>query len=134
MSIKHDIFVENTNEYYVYEPNIGDIVFFDDIWFCRSIVDKIQKLNNGHILIHVVAVDPTAHSGWFNKDKVEINVSPKITWKEYHEYYDKPVFINRQPTQILVPEQDTGVLIDLFGWSSKEMIDKYIRGGRNYEQ
>lgn len=58
----------------------------------------------------------------------------KLPGKEYREYYDKPVFINRQPTQILVPEQDTGVLIDLFGWSSKEMIDKYIRGGRHYEQ
>lgn len=134
MGIKHDIFVENIDEYYVYEPNIGDIVFFDDIWFCRSIVDKIQKLNNGHILIHVVAIGPGAYSGWFNKDKVEINVSPKITWKEFREYYDRPVFINRQPTQILVPEQDTGVLIDLFGLSSKEMIDKYIRGGKHYEQ
>lgn len=104
MSITHNIYIENTDENYVYEPKIGDIVFFDKIWFCRSIVDKIQKLNNGHTLIHVVAASPAAHSGWFNKDKVEINVSPKITWNE------------------------------LYGRSSKEMIDKYIRGGRNYEQ
>ena len=134
MSIVHKIYAKNINENYVYEPNIGDIVFFDDIWFCRSIVDKIQKLNNGHMLIHVVAVEPGAHSGWFNKDKVVIQVCPRMTFNEFREYYDRPVFINRQPTQIPVPEQDIGVLNDLYGWSSKEMIDKYIRGGRHYEQ
>ena len=39
------------------------------------------------------------------------------------------VFVNSKPMQIPVPEQYIGVLNDLYGWSFKEMIDKYIRGG-----
>lgn len=76
---------------------------------------------------------PGAYSGWFNKDKVLIHVYQRTSWAEISEY-NEPVFVNGKPMQIPVPEQDIGVLNDLYGWSSKEMIDKYIRGGRHYEQ
>ena len=39
------------------------------------------------------------------------------------------VFVNGKPIQIPVSEQDIGILNDLYGWSFKEMIDKYIREG-----
>ena len=73
MSIELDVFVKDINENYIYEPNIGDIVFIDGVRFCESVVDKIQKLNNGNTLIHLVALGPGAYTGWFNKDKVLIN-------------------------------------------------------------
>lgn len=112
MRIEHNVFVENINDKYVYEPNVGDIVFLDGIWLDQSVVDKIQKLNNGHTLIHLEALTPGAYSGWFNKDKVLIYVYQKITFNEFHEYYDKLVSINRQPTQIPISEQDIGILND----------------------
>lgn len=133
MSIERNVFVKDINENYIYEPNIGDIVFLDGVWLCESVVDKIQKLNNGHTLIHLEALGPGAYSGWFNKDKVLIHVYPRTSWTEIAEY-NEPVFVNGKSAQIQVPEYDIGVLNDLYGWSSKEMIDKYIRGGRNYEQ
>ena len=120
MSIERDVFVKGINENYIYEPNIGDIVFLDGIWLCRSVVDKIQKLNNGHILIHLVALEPGAYSGWFNKDNVLIHTYPRISWTELTEY-NEPVFVNDKPTQISAPEQDIGVLKRFI-----KMIDKYI--------
>ena len=93
MSIERDVFVKDINENYIYEPNIGDIVFLDGVWLCRSVVDKIQKLNNGHILIHLVALEPGAYSGWFNKDKVLIHTYPRTSCTEIAEY-NEPVFVN----------------------------------------
>ena len=128
MSIERNVFVKDIDENYIYEPNIGDIVFLDGIWLCRSVVDKIQKLNNGHILIHLVALEPGAYSGWFNKDKVLIHTYPRTSYTEIAEY-NEPVFVNDKPTQIPVSEQYIGVLKRFI-----KMIDKYIRGGKYYEQ
>lgn len=96
MSIERNVFVKDINENYIYEPNIGDIVFLDSVWLCRSVVDKIQKLNNGHILIHLVALGPGSYSGWFNKDKVLIHKYPRTSCTEIAEY-NIPVFINDKP-------------------------------------
>ena len=54
--------------------------------------------------------------------------------KQLNIIYTEPISVNGKPIQIPVPEQDIGVLNDLYGWSSKEMIDKYMRGGKYYEQ
>lgn len=99
MSIERDVFVKDINENYIYEPNIGDIVFLDGVWLCRSVVDKIQKLNNGHILIHLVPLEPGAYSGWFNKDKVLIHIYPRTSWIEFIEY-NEPVFVDNPAPHI----------------------------------
>lgn len=84
VSLSHYVYKyadELSDNSYSWKPHIGDIIYCNGDDTCISIIDKINKLTNGHVLIHLVAGGPGAYTGWFNMDKITIciKIIPKLT-------------------------------------------------------
>jgi len=84
MSLCHYVYKyidELGNNDCLWEPHIGDIIHCNGDDTCISIIDKINKLTNGHTLVHLVDGLPGGYTGWFNMDKIIVytKLMPKLT-------------------------------------------------------